>query len=369
MHEVAIGGGGLCGLALAHSLQARGVDWTLVEARERLGGRVHGVTGEGGGLPLLDLGATWFWPASQPSMAGLVRALGLATFAQADDGRVLQLDRADAAPQPRPVEVLHAGAHRLAAGMPALIAALAGPLPAARLRLGTVLRRLVDRGDHVELHGADAAVLARARRVVLALPPRLAEATLGFEPALPAAVAAAMADTPTWMASAAKAAVTTARPVWRDAGLSGNAWVTHAQAVLAEVWDAGGDPAAADAGTTGAALAGFVAIDAAQRPAFRTGLPLLVSSQVEMLFGLGAADGAVHLHDWAAEPFTCTDADRAESLAPVPPPEPADARLQAPLWDGRLWLGGSETATHGTGLLEGALGAAARLRRALTGRP
>ena len=119
----------------------------------------------------------------------------------------------------------------------------------------------------------------------------------------------------------------------------------------------------------GAALAGFVAIDAAQRPAFRTGLPLLVSSQVEMLFGLGAADGAVHLHDWAAEPFTCTDADRAESLAPVPPPEPADARLQAPLWDGRLWLGGSETATHGTGLLEGALGAAARLRRALTGRP
>ena len=62
MHEVAIVGGGLCGLALAHSLQARGADWRLFEARDRLGGRILSQPDGRGGR--IDLGPTWFWPAS-----------------------------------------------------------------------------------------------------------------------------------------------------------------------------------------------------------------------------------------------------------------------------------------------------------------
>ena len=46
----------------------------------------------------------------------------------------------------------------------------------------------------------------RARRVVLALPPRVAQAGVRFEPALPAAVDEALQAQPTWMATAAKAA-------------------------------------------------------------------------------------------------------------------------------------------------------------------
>ena len=86
MLDVAIVGGGLCGLALAHSLQAtKGISWGLYEARERLGGRVwtrHGPDG----TPV-DLGATWYWPDHQPNMRGLVQALGLRVMPQADDGR------------------------------------------------------------------------------------------------------------------------------------------------------------------------------------------------------------------------------------------------------------------------------------------
>ncbi|WP_374430370.1 FAD-dependent oxidoreductase, partial [Ideonella dechloratans] len=92
MLDVAIVGGGVCGLALAHSLQARHLDWALFEARERLGGRVLTATGAQG--QPLDLGPTWYWPDHQPSMARLVADLGLETVAQADDGRVLLLDQA-----------------------------------------------------------------------------------------------------------------------------------------------------------------------------------------------------------------------------------------------------------------------------------
>ncbi|EHR69913.1 monoamine oxidase [Burkholderiales bacterium JOSHI_001] len=372
MLDVALIGGGLCGLALAHSLHARGLDWALFEARPRLGGRVLG-TPHDTGLSI-DLGPTWYWPATQPSITRLIDDLGLPSVAQADDGRVWLLDDAgqpprgvafnpalgrpdeNCAPQPG---ALHGGARRLAGGMGALTDALAKRLPGARLHTGRALRRLVDRGDHVELHfggGSQPALLQRARRVVLALPPRLALELIRFEPELPAELQAAMADTPTWMASAAKAALPCAQAAWHQQGQAGNAWVTHPQAVLAESWDAG----SADT----PALAGFIALPASQRAPFARSLPVLLDSQVAMLWGAAAQPQQATVQDWADEPFTCSAADRAED-GRGGHPSYGDAALQGAQWQHKLWFGGSETARQGGGYLEGALGAAARLRRDL----
>ncbi len=358
MIDVAIVGGGLCGLALAHSLQARRVGWTLLEARERLGGRVLTQTASNG-LPV-DLGATWYWPATQPSMTRLVQDLGLASFGQPDDGAVLLLD--DPKRTPRVVQTppggVHGGARRLAGGMGALVDALAKRLPTARLRLRTEVSRLVDCGDHVELHASqgDRADVLKARQVVLALPPRVAQALVCFEPPLPADVMAAMRATPTWMATAAKAAVAYPRAFWREQGLTANAWVTHPQAVLAEVFDAG------PPGGEVAALAGFVALDAAGRRSFERGLPMLIESQLAMLFGAEAQGGELHHQDWADERHSCSPLDPAD-LGGVTAGAPGEATLESALWQGRLLLGGSETARMSAGYLEGALGAAARLRR------
>ena len=165
MLDVAVVGGGLCGLALAHSLQARKRDWALFEARPRLGGRVLTVASSRG-LPL-DLGPTWFWPNTQPSVARLVADLGLSTVAQADDGQVLLLDdpnraprlvafdprTASPAPEGTPAQpgALHAGARRLAGGMGALVAALERRLDPARLRLEHALEAVTDFGTYIEL--------------------------------------------------------------------------------------------------------------------------------------------------------------------------------------------------------------------------
>lgn len=380
IHEVAVIGGGLAGLALAHSLQARHIDWALFEARPRLGGRIL-TTHTPEGLAV-DLGPAWYWPDRHPSIARLVADLGLDSLAQPDDGRVLLLDDPNRQPRALAFDVntgtlaasedtpatpgaVHGGARRLAGGMQALVQALSQALPAQRLNLGQALHRLVDRGSHVSLHfsGPDGEHTVLARRVVLALPPRLAAERIAFEPALPADVLQAMQSTPTWMATAAKAAVPCGRPAWREAGLTGNAWVTHAQAVLAEVYDAG--PATGPAAGP-AALAGFVALDVARRASFRAGMPLLIDSQVTMLFGAEAAPGTPQLHDWATEPLTCSTLDlEQEALAGEHPPY-GDTALQAALWQGRLWLGGSETARQGGGYLEGALASAGRLRRQLT---
>ena len=374
MLDVAIVGGGLCGLALAHSLHARRTGWALFEARPQLGGRVRTATGEGG-VPL-DLGPTWYWPATQPSITGLVADLGLASLPQPDDGRLRLLDDPNRAPRtlafdaatgrlsadpsaPATPGAVHGGARRLAGGMAALVQALASRLPAQCLHTGQVLASLQDQGDHVALAFADGRQVL-ARRVVLALPPRLIASRLHLQPALPDALQQALQATPTWMATAAKAAAVCARAPWREAGESGNAWVTHPQAVLAEVFDASASASGPPA------LAGFVALAAAQRGPFRASLPLLVDSQITMLFGQEAAPGTVHLADWATEPHTCSDQDLADDArGSQQHPPPADRLITQPLWGGRLWLGGSETASQHCGYLEGALRAAARLRQAL----
>jgi monoamine oxidase len=54
---VCVVGGGLAGLSCAAALQEVGLGVVLLEARDRLGGRVHTVPGPGGGL--LELGAQW----------------------------------------------------------------------------------------------------------------------------------------------------------------------------------------------------------------------------------------------------------------------------------------------------------------------
>ncbi|WP_234414051.1 FAD-dependent oxidoreductase [Ideonella sp. A 288] len=384
MPEVAIVGGGVCGLALAHSLQARQVDWALFEARDRLGGRVLTQASQRG--LALDLGPSWFWPDTQPSMARLVEDLDLAWVDQPDDGRVLWLDDPHGAPRVMAVDgmgraveggparpgALHGGARRLSGGMRGLVDALASPLPAARLHRGWALQRVLDGGDHVALHlqgagGSGDTRLVQARRVVLALPPRVADATVDFQPGLPRPVVDALRATPTWMATAAKAAVAYGRPFWRDIGHTGNACVVHPQAVLAEVFDVGPvlGPSPAQ-GVAGAALGGFLALGVASRRAMKASLPMLIDSQLGMLFGPDASDGELHLQDWADERWTCSPMDLADAARAGAHPVYGHAGLTEPLWGGRLLFGGSETAARGGGYLEGALNAAARLRRQLT---
>lgn len=353
--DVVIVGAGLCGLALAHRLVARGQRVQLLEARGRIGGRVLTQTCESTGQSL-DLGPSWFWPETEPHMVALLASLGLESFAQHDLGDALWLTDPNRSPERR-VEAggVHAGARRIAGGSATLTEALFKAMPEGCVITGSALIGLRDHGESVELLRTGGPSL-RARRVVLALPPRLVQERVAFDPPLHGAVDQALKDTPTWMAAQAKAVVSFATPFWREAGHSGNAFVRHPQAVLGEVFDQSPTGNAA-----GGVLGGFVALHASQREHFRVGLPLLIESQLAQLHGIDAQSGQLTLQDWALERWTCSEADRTE-----PPAWPqADPLLRRGHWGGRLWFGGSETATHGAGHMEGALASADRIAHAL----
>ena len=88
--------------------------------------------------------------------------------------------------------------------MAGLIDALAKDLPRDRLHLDHVLVGVRDRGDDVLLtfRVGDHLAEVAARRVVLAVPPRLLAEHVRFEPGLDEATQDAMRASGTWMASA-----------------------------------------------------------------------------------------------------------------------------------------------------------------------
>jgi monoamine oxidase len=81
--DVVVVGAGLAGLSAARALTAAGKSVLVLEARNRVGGRTLNHPLPGGHVG--DLGGTWIGP-TQDAVAALADDLGLATFAQVDDG-------------------------------------------------------------------------------------------------------------------------------------------------------------------------------------------------------------------------------------------------------------------------------------------
>ena len=89
---VVVIGGGLAGLYAAWRLMQAGANVVLLEAQQRLGGRILSAPWPGLANPAnaaYDLGPTWYWPALQTRLPQLVRQLGLHAFEQPADGVAL----------------------------------------------------------------------------------------------------------------------------------------------------------------------------------------------------------------------------------------------------------------------------------------
>jgi monoamine oxidase len=374
MHQtdIAIIGGGLAGLRAAqlHVAQGHATPW-LLEARAHLGGRVASVDRDGQPLhepmaqdgtasPGFDLGPTWYWPGHQPELARALQALGLASLVQPAQGDLL-FESGQGTPQRLRIPAQET-AMRLQGGMAALVQALRRPLDPGRVLTGWQVHRLSAGLQGVDIQATDAqgaSLRLRAQRVLLALPPRLAVATLHFDPPLPEPLARSWRDTATWMAPHAKYLAVYDHGFWRDQELSGSA--SSARGPLAEVHDASAPGGAA-------ALFGFVALSAAERQALgEDALCRLCRAQLVRLFGPGAAmPRAEFLQDWAREPFTASAADLQGRAAPTG--VPASGASSGP-WHGRLAGIASEWSPRFPGHVAGAFEAAALGLRHLAPEP
>ena len=336
--DIVIIGGGLSGLALADKLQRAGRDFLLVEARDRLGGRIDVLRD---GESAFDLGPSWFWPG-QPRMDALARRLGLTTFAQHAAGELSYEDENGAVQRGMGYASME-GSYRIEGGMMALVAGLAAQIAAPQLRRNAPV---------VEINQSGIVILANgdtisAGRIVLAVPPRVI-AKIKITPDFDVAAWQSLANIPTWMGGQAKFIATYARPFWREQGLSGDAMSRRGPMV--EIHDA-----SAMDGTPGA-LFGFIGVPASQRNGQGDVLSAACVAQLGHLFGPEALTPQKNeLRDWAYAPQTASSLDHQ--------PPPGHPRYGLPtalrhLWQGKLIMGSTEVASQFGGFLEGALSAA-----------
>jgi monoamine oxidase len=181
------------------------------------------------------------------------------------------------------------------------------------------------------------------------LPPRLAAATIWFEPELSYDLAQAMLKIGTWMAGQAKFYALYDEPFWRRSSLSGEAFSQRGP--ISEFHD----------GSNGSGkpygLTGFLGVPAVQRSRPRRLAEAMLYQLAEVFGPPAARPTAFFYRDWARERFTATEYDQ---------PPMREHPLYAPpagrtaIWDGALRFAGTETAEEQGGYLEGALSAAER---------
>jgi monoamine oxidase len=367
---VAIIGGGLSGLYAALLLEKKGIDYILLEARATLGGRI--VAGKPSGhlasknqffktpdsktierqvTDSFDLGPSWFWPDFQQQLGHLIEELKLESFAQFEEGDMMVERSVKEFPVRTQGYKSSPPSMRLVGGMAALIDALYSRLDSTRVLTGQIVRRLNNKGEHIELASEDSSgqvMTWQAQHVLLALPPRLAESSIEFTPALPPELSNQWRETATWMAPHAKYFAVYDTPFWREQGLSGEA--RSALGPLNEIHDASIIDGSG-------ALFGFLGVPAQVRQSVSEDvLKTHCRAQLVRLFGTQAdSPKAEYLKDWSQDPFTATTADANSDGQHASAPT---AKAASGVWKDSLTGIGSEWSRQFPGYTAGAIEAA-----------
>jgi len=200
--DVIVVGGGVSGISAARVAAKRGCRVLVLEARNRLGGRVLSVL-DGSA----DLGATWAWPEDECLWAA-TRAAGC-----------------ELEPQFGMMVGTPGQRYRFAGGASRFVAGLAGTLPADAVAVGRPVTSILRRNGGVKLRLADGAAVS-ASAAVLALPPQLAQ-ELQHIPALPSELVQEMRAQPTFYGTVTKACLTYDGLFWREDAEKGTLPTDH----------------------------------------------------------------------------------------------------------------------------------------------
>ncbi|MFT5735845.1 MAG: monoamine oxidase [Maribacter sp.] len=212
--SITIIGAGLSGLLTGYLLKKEGIPFKILEARNRVGGRINTVYGTY--KAPTEMGATWF-TKQHKHLIGLLEELDIEYFEQRMDDTVFY-ETSPTSPAQLVQIPSQAPSFRISGGTSSLIHALLYKLDATDVLFNQSVTHIKIDKNAFEVR---AEKTFESNAIVLAIPPKLWAKNIVFEPLLPADLMSVAMQTQTWMEDSIKIALTYDQPFWGQGNLPG----------------------------------------------------------------------------------------------------------------------------------------------------
>ena len=330
-------GGGLTGLTLGFLLTNRKLDFQILEARSRWGGRIF--TSYQDGQASIEHGATWLG-SKHAHLSQLIEYLGLEVFEQALSDRAIYEPISTSPHQLVSLPPNDAPSYRIKGGTSNLINALIKRIDDKRMHCSMPVQRIKEKEDHLLVYTEDR--IYEAKKVISTLPPNLFAHQIKIIPGLPSHILNTMESTHTWMGESIKIGLRYAEPFWRARGLSGTIFSNVGP--IPEMYDH------SNFVDTSYALKGF--LNGSYYPLSKDERLALVLKQLRKYFG-DAVDDYLSYEEtvWCNEEHTFVDYKKHV----LPHQNNGNVLYQESYLNDKLIIGGAETSSEFPGYMEGAV--------------
>ena len=231
MEDVIIIGAGLSGLSTAYQLKKAGINFKILEAQSRLGGRIETIYGKQD-TPM-EMGATWFGE-EHLNLIQLLSELNIGYFEQHTEGISLFETMSFEPPQQYFVPANSQSAHRIKGGTFSIIDALYQRIGKENVILNTEVNGIIEEGSKIKIIDSLGNIYF-SKQAIIALPPKVANYMIKFTPNLPEGINQIMKKTQTWMSGSVKFSVEYKKAFWKDNGFSGS--IFSQSGLATEIYD------------------------------------------------------------------------------------------------------------------------------------
>ena len=213
--KIIILGAGISGIYLGNRLKKEGFSIKILEANNRIGGRIYTKTVHN---TKIELGATWLWRYN-PELLKLCKELKISLFEQNMTGDALYEQSNLNAPQrfqlPKNQEI----SYRIVGGTTTFLEKLSEIFTDDEIEINQKVIKIEETKNKIEVTTKTTKFSADV--VIATIPPQVLVNTVDFHPSLDEKITQIANNTHTWMKDSIKFAIVYKTPFWREKGLSG----------------------------------------------------------------------------------------------------------------------------------------------------
>lgn len=344
--KITILGAGLSGLLTAYLLQNKGFDIEIIEARNRIGGRIHTINSD---TAQVEMGATWFNDI-HVNFINLLSELELGYFEQFMQGSSY-FEPFSAAPAQEIQIPKNSPSYRVVGGTSQLIETLKSKLIAIPIYLNESVSSIAFENEKIKITTQNQTF--ETDYVVSTLPQALFINDISISPTLPQKLTDISQKTHTWMQDSIKVAFVYNTPFWRNKNYSGTLFSNVGP--ITEFYDQ------SNAALDKFALCGFISSGMEMYSKEERLEKLKI--QLEKIFGQESLHfTSYHETVWGQE----KDTKSAQQIGFMYPHQNNGHSLfRESYCDNRLFFAGTETANQYPGYMEGAVVAAQNTAEAI----